>query len=124
MLLARARNPERLGLQAPGERGALPGLDRAPCPETLRRRCALPAADASAPAPPLPLAGGSPSAPGTEPPPARAGPEPALGPGVPLETRDILNLSMFRSLEPLAAAGGLMAAARQQVCRAGSAAAW
>ena len=27
---------------------ALPGLDRAPCPETLRRRCALPAADGSA----------------------------------------------------------------------------
>ena len=49
MLLARARNPERLGLQAPGEWGALPGLDRAPCPETLRRRCALLAADASAP---------------------------------------------------------------------------
>ena len=48
MLLARARNPERLGLQAPGERGALLGLDRAPCPETLRRRSALPAADASA----------------------------------------------------------------------------
>ena len=44
MLLARARNPERPGLQAPGERGALPGIS--------------------------------------------------------LETRDILNLSMSRSLGP------------------------
>ena len=48
MLLARTRNPERPGLQAPGEWGAPPGLDRAPCSETLPLRCALLAADGSA----------------------------------------------------------------------------
>ncbi len=38
LLLARVRNPERLGYRDPGEWGALPGLDRCPCPRTLRRR--------------------------------------------------------------------------------------
>ena len=38
LLLARLRNPERLGYSDPGEWGALPGLDRCPCPRTLRRR--------------------------------------------------------------------------------------
>ena len=38
LLPARVRNPERLGAEAPGEWGALPGLDRCPCPRTLRRK--------------------------------------------------------------------------------------
>ena len=38
LLLGRVRSPERLRYQQPGEWGALLGLDRCPCPRTLRRR--------------------------------------------------------------------------------------
>ena len=38
LLLLRVRNAERLGYQQPGEWGHLLGLDRCPCPRTLRRR--------------------------------------------------------------------------------------
>ena len=38
LLLARVRNAEGLRYQQPGEWGALLGLDRCPCPRTLRRR--------------------------------------------------------------------------------------
>ena len=38
LLLMRVRNAERLGYQQPGEWGHLLGLDRCPCPRTLRRR--------------------------------------------------------------------------------------
>ena len=38
LLLGRVRCAERLRYQQPGEWGALLGLDRCPCPRTLRRR--------------------------------------------------------------------------------------
>ncbi len=38
LLLLRVRNAERLGTEQPGEWGWLLGLDRSPCPRTLRRR--------------------------------------------------------------------------------------
>ena len=38
LLLGRVRSPERLRYEQPGEWGALLGLDRCPCPRTLRRR--------------------------------------------------------------------------------------
>ena len=38
LLLGRVRSAERLRYQQPGEWGALLGLDRCPCPRTLRRR--------------------------------------------------------------------------------------
>ena len=63
----------------------------------LRLVCELPV-EPEPPAPPLPPTGRSQSAPGTEPPPARAGPEPTPRPGISLETRDILCLSMSRNL--------------------------
>ena len=44
LLLGRVRSPERLRYQQPGEWGALLGLDRCPCPRTLRRRTRLLAA--------------------------------------------------------------------------------
>ena len=40
LLLARVPNPERLRYQAPGEWGRLPGLDRCPAPDVLRRKIA------------------------------------------------------------------------------------
>ena len=40
MTLARVRNPEALRYQAPGEWGAILGLDRCPEPKTLRRKVA------------------------------------------------------------------------------------
>ena len=41
MALARVRNPEALRYQAPGEWGAILGLDRCPEPKTLRRKLKL-----------------------------------------------------------------------------------
>ena len=41
MALARVRNPEALRYQAPGEWGAILGLDRCPEPKTLRRKLRL-----------------------------------------------------------------------------------
>ena len=41
MTLARVRNPEALRYQAPGEWGAILGLDRCPEPKTLRRKIRL-----------------------------------------------------------------------------------
>ena len=41
MTLARVRNPEALRYQAPGEWGAILGLDRCPEPKTLRRKLRL-----------------------------------------------------------------------------------
>ena len=41
MTLARVRNPEALRYQAPGEWGAILGLDRCPEPKTLRRKLKL-----------------------------------------------------------------------------------
>ena len=41
MALARVRNPEALRYQAPGEWGAILGLDRCPEPKTLRRKIRL-----------------------------------------------------------------------------------
>ena len=41
MTLARVRNPEGLRYQAPGEWGAILGLDRCPEPKTLRRKIRL-----------------------------------------------------------------------------------
>ena len=38
LLLGRVRCAERLRYQQPGEWGALLGLDRCPCPRSLRRR--------------------------------------------------------------------------------------
>ncbi len=45
LFLARVRNPEALRHEAPGEWGAVPGLDRCPEAKTLRRKVRAPAAD-------------------------------------------------------------------------------
>ena len=48
LLLRRVRRAERLGYEQPGEWGQLLGLDRSPCPRTLRRRMRQLAADPEA----------------------------------------------------------------------------